>query len=42
VEIALGELTDPAALRTACTGVDSIFHVAARVASGDRPRSSDA
>ena len=31
VEVALGELTDPDALRTACTGVDSIFHVAARV-----------
>ena len=31
VEISLGELTDAAAVRTACTGVDSIFHVAARV-----------
>lgn len=31
VEIALGELTDAAALRTACTGAETIFHVAARV-----------
>ncbi len=31
VEIVLGELADRAALARACTGVDAIFHVAARV-----------
>jgi 2-alkyl-3-oxoalkanoate reductase len=31
VEVALGELTDLAALRAACTGAETIFHVAARV-----------
>ena len=31
VEVVLGELSDPAALQRACTGVTSVFHVAARV-----------
>ncbi len=31
IEIVVGELTDGAALRRACTGVDTVFHVAARV-----------
>ena len=31
IEVVVGELTDDAALRRACAGVDTIFHVAARV-----------
>ena len=31
VEVVLGELSDPASLQRACTGVTSVFHVAARV-----------